>query len=249
MMGPDSPGRPTPVDEAVRRLIASVAHGVGNSLSAIRTYVELVAQRLEHTELGGRCIERIATDSHRIERVIETLSRLGSLPAPARRPVDVSALIAGLLRNERPATALRHVAVHEHFDGVRPIALGDAEQLAFAFESLLGEVLAWTPDRGDLHVATAHRERSGRVRSTVCITIRFPGTPAAVVSFAENALGVVTAEAVVLAHGGSFAVGARDGCGEIIVELPTRLRGLVSEGQPLPGVVSARTLRGQRSIA
>lgn len=238
--GHDLRERPAPVDEAVRRLIASVAHGVGNSLSAIRNYADLLALHLEDTEFGGRCVERIANDSHRIEGVIETLSRLGSLPAPVRRHVDMSALIADVLRNGRPAGALRHVTFHEHFERLRPIALGDADQLVFAFEILLGEVVAWSPDHSDLHVATTHLERCGPAASALRIMIRFPGTPAAVVSFAENGIGVVTAEAVVRAHGGSFAVGARDGYGEVVVELPTPFGGRMSEIKPRLDAVASR---------
>jgi len=221
--------RPAPIDEAVRRLTASVAHGVGNSLASVRTYAQLVADHLEDTELGKRCAERIVSDSRRIEAMIGTLARLGSLPAPVRRPVDVSAMFAGLLANEHAQMDQRQLVVHGDLERAQPFALGDADQLTFAFELLLGEAIAWSPDGGELQVAVRHQQAVGTAAALLRITLRFPGTPAAIVVFAENGRGAVTAEAVVRAHGGSFSVGAREGNGEVIVDLPTSVPVRVSE--------------------
>ena len=212
--------RPAPIDEAVRHLIAAVAHGVGNSLASVRTYAQLLVDRLEDTDVGKLCADRIVADSRRIEVMIETLTRLGSLPAPARRPVDVSALFERLLGNERAQLDQRHLVVREDLDCSQPIALGDADQLVFAFEILLEEAIAWSPDGGEFHVAVKHQQAVGTVAPSLRVTLRFPGSPAAVVAFAENGLGAVTAEAVVRAHGGSFSVRARGGNGEVSIDLP-----------------------------
>ena len=212
---------PAPIDEALRHLIAAVAHEVGNSLVSVRTYAQLLADRLEDTELGRCCADRVAMDSRRIEVMLETLTRLASLPAPARRPVDVAAMLAGLLGNERAQMDQRHLVVREDLDCAQAIALGDADQLAFAFEILLGDAIAWSPDRGEFRVTVRHQQAVGRAARALRITLFFPGSPAAIVGFAENGLGAVTAEVVVRAHGGSFAVRARGGNGEVIVDLPT----------------------------
>src|SRR5690606_26647691 len=167
--------------------------------------------------------ERVEADTRRIEAVVETLARLGSLPPPARDPVDVSALIARLLELQAQRIAERRLVVLEELDRDHPLALGDAEQLRFAFGLLLEETIGWLPEQGDLYVATRRRapaeagapEAGGRLRILLRSRVA-GGQPDLGLRLAENTLAVAAVEAVVRAHGGSFAIEAGD-AGETLV--------------------------------
>jgi hypothetical protein len=64
-----------------------------------------------------------------------------------------------------------------------------------------------------------HQQAVGSAAPSLRITLCFP-IAGAIVGFAGNGLGAVTAEAVVRAHGGSFSVRASDGNGEVTIDLP-----------------------------
>lgn len=205
---------------AVRRLAGAVAHEVGNPLVGIRTFAQMLPSRFDDPEFRAQFAERVEEDTRRIEAVVETLARLGSLPPPARDPVDVSALLARLLRLQSGRIEERRLVVLEELDREQPLALGDAEQLRFALGLLLEETLAWLPERGDLYVAT-RRQHGDRLR----ILLRSRSGAAAVPDFAlrltENTLAVAAVEAVVRAHGGALAVEPGEpGETLVLIELP-----------------------------
>lgn len=210
--------------EPVRRLAGAVAHEVGNPLVGIRTFAQMLPSRFDDPEFRAQFAERVEADTRRIESVVETLARLGSLPAPAREPVDVSALLARLLQLQGGRIQERRLVVLEELDRERPLALGDAEQLRFALGLLLEETLAWLPEHGDLYLATRHHPApagGGRLR----ILLRSRGGAGAAADFAlrltENTLAVAAVEAVVRAHGGAFTVEPGEpGETLVLIELP-----------------------------
>jgi len=223
-------------DPSVRRLAGAVAHEVGNPLVGIRSYAQMLPSRFDDAEFRRQFAERVDADTRRIESVLDTLERLGSLPAPVLRPVDVSAMLARLLELQRRRIQERRLVVLEELDREHPMALADSDQLRFAFGLLLDQALAWIPDRGDLYVATRHRpgsgaqvasgdaqpqaasggaqrgegERSQQLGPRLRILLRMRSGAAASaepgLSPADNTLAVAAVESVVRAQGGSLAV-------------------------------------------
>ncbi len=213
--------------DSIRRLSAAVAHEVGNPLVGIRTYASMLPTRFDDPEFRSQFAERVASDTRRIEAVIDTLAQLGSLAPPAHEPVDVSSMLARLLERERPRIRERRLVVLEELDRAEPNVLGDADQLRFAFGLLLEQALGWMPERGDLYVATRHQ--SGRVEGgqsplrTACLRIllRFRAPADAGLGFGENALAVAAVDAVVRAHGGTLALeSSAHGDATVLIELP-----------------------------
>lgn len=196
-----------PVSQAapLRRLSAAVAHEIGNPLVGIRTYAAMLPSRLDDAEFRTQFAERVETDTRRIESVVDTLARLSSFPPPAREPVDLSSLIARLLELERPRIRARRLVVLEDLERTQPHALGDADQLRFAFAHLIEQALGWLPARGDLYVATRHLPASATRSATLRVTLRLNGSGDGL-GFAEHSLAVLALEEVVLAHGGTFTL-------------------------------------------
>jgi signal transduction histidine kinase len=208
----------------LRRLAGAVAHEVGNPLVGIRTFAQMLPSRFDDPEFRAQFAERVEADTRRIEAVVETLARLGSLPVPARDPVDVSALIARLLQLQASRIQERRLVVLEELDREQPHALGDADQLRFALGMLLEETLSWLPENGDLYVATRHHaDAGGAGRFRVLLRSRGAGggLPDFGLRLAENTLAVAAVEAVVRAHGGSFTVEPGEpGETLVLIELP-----------------------------
>jgi hypothetical protein len=207
---------PTP-PSALRRLSAAVAHEVGNPLVGIRTYASMLPGRYDDPEFRAQFSERVEADTRRIEGVVETLSLLAAMPDPAREPVDVSSLLAALLEIHRARIRDRRLVVLEELDRARPHALGDAAQLRQGFGALLDQVLAWVPARGDLFLATRHREAEGRAELRVELRFRAPGNG---LGFADHALAVAALETIVNAHGGRLTATGSGAESSIAVDLP-----------------------------
>ena len=226
-----TPQHPTPSD--LRRLASAVAHEIGNPLVGIRSFAQMLPGRFDDPEFRRQFAERVDADTRRIEAALDTLERLGSLGRPELGPVDVPALLAGLLELQRGRIQERRLVVLEELDREQPLALADAEQLRFAFGLLFDQALAWLPERGDLYVATRHQAGA---RERLRILLRFrsaeparptgsSGAPAepgseASLALADHALAVAVVESVVRAQGGTFGVEASSpGETLIVIEL------------------------------
>jgi signal transduction histidine kinase len=204
---------------SLTRLTSAIAHEVGNPLVGIRTYASMLPARFDDPEFRAQFAERVQSDTRRIEAVLETLAQLGGFGAPARAPVDVSALLAATLERERPRIRERRLVVLEELDRQHPHALGDAAQLGFAFGLVIESALAWVPPRGDLYVATRHRPAAAGRGASLRIELRMRGAGDGL-GFGEQTLAVSVAETVVRAHGGSLASERSAGSDALVIELP-----------------------------
>lgn len=206
----------------LRRLSAAIAHEVGNPLVGIRTYAAMLPSRFEDPEFRAQFSERVDADTRRIESVVETLARLGGFQQPVRESVDLSSLIAKLLERERPRIHERRLVVLEELERTHPNALGDADQLRFAFAQLIEQALGWVPARGDLYVATRHMPATPTRPAMLRVMLRLHGSGDGL-GFAEQSLAVSAVEEVVLAHGGSLGVEvAPTGETVVVADLPAQ---------------------------
>ena len=131
----------------------------------------------------------------------------------------------------------RRLVVLQELDLDQPVVVGDADQLDFAFESLVDKSLQLVPEGGNLYIASKHHEAGvdGKPFVRVLLRLRGPepgssGTtagseggrqPVIGVSSADHALELAIAETVVRAHGGALAVDTSDGEETVIVlDLP-----------------------------
>jgi DNA-binding NtrC family response regulator len=234
----DEPTEPAPpptraedaaaADEELRRLVGAVAHEVRNPLTTIRTFSEMLPTRYQDGEFRERFAELVGRGIERIEEVVQELVRLSALTAPKTEPIDIASLIEELLERQRERIHERRLLVLKELDKSQPLALGDSEQLRFAFEALLQKCLEIVPERGDVYFASRHHEAGLRGMPSVRVLVRFRGpegerttAPVPGISPAENALEFVVAEAVARAQGGALAIQAGEGDETVLVlDLP-----------------------------
>jgi hypothetical protein len=215
-------------ETTLRRLAGAVAHEVGHPLVGIRTFAQMLPNRFDDPEFREQFAARVGADARRIEIVVDTLARLGSLPPPAQADVDISGLIARLLQLQRQRIQEGRLVVLEELDREHPYVIGDAEQLRFTLGLLIEEALVRIAEGGDLYVATTHRP-AGPAADDARMRIllrsrRGAGAPADTgLRPPEDSLAIAAVEAVVHAHRGSLAVESGEpGETLVLIDLPAR---------------------------
>jgi len=222
---------PDPADDGVERLrelVGSIAHEIRNPLVAVQTFAQLLPERFDDPEFRRKAADIVGADVRRIESVVERLSRLAELGAPEPKAVDVASLLETALEAQREIIQRRRLVVLTELDRTAPHALGDADQLRFAFESLLDKALELVPDRGDLYFASRHHGDGldGEPALRVLVRFRSPGDLAATsevpgVSLGESSLEMTVARSIIKAHGGRMTVSPGDARETVVViDLP-----------------------------
>jgi DNA-binding NtrC family response regulator len=215
-------------DERLQRLVGAVAHAVRNPLTTIRTFAELLPAQYQDREFREQFAELVGHGVEQIEDVVQELARLADLAVPNTGPVDIAGLLEELLEQRRETIHQRRLLVLKELDRSQPLALGDDEQLRFAFEAMLDKCLEIVPERGDVYFASRHHDSGLRGLPSVRVLVRFHGpeggraeVPVPGVSPAENALEFVVAETVIRAQDGALAVQSGEGNETVLVlDLP-----------------------------
>jgi len=207
-----------------RRLARSLSHEIRNPLVSIRTFTELLPEHYADESFRERFAELVGRDVAHIDEVVDRLARAASQEKLEAAPVDVSALIEGLLDERREAIGERRLLVLRELERDAPIAWADAHSLEIALAGLLDRALAALPERGDLFVATRRIERGpdGTPRLRVLLRHHNPELASSAsrllgddpvladVSPANNVIEYVLAETIVEASGGQLTIDATD---------------------------------------
>ena len=73
---------------SVGRLAAGVAHEVGNPMTAVIAYVDILRERIAQGKDAGEYVERIARETERIDRILRDVLNLARAPGELQ-PVDL----------------------------------------------------------------------------------------------------------------------------------------------------------------
>jgi signal transduction histidine kinase len=219
---------------AMGELASTVAHEVRNPLNA----VGMTAQRLRREFLGtvpeaaperGELVELLSTmasETKRIERIVQQFLEYARPPRLAPEPVDLGALIEDVAGRARPLAEARGIRLDAAATEAGTATV-DAAQLRQALDNLLRNAVEATPAGGVVSVS-ARRESKGHaidVRDTgrgiepdqlprifdLYFTTKPEGT----------GVGLAVTQQIVTAHGGTIEVGSRPGEGTTMtVRLP-----------------------------
>lgn len=145
----------------MRQFLADASHELRTPLASIRGYAELY--RLGAIPAGpeaDRAMSRIEKESTRMGDLVEgllTLARLGEVPEPVRRPVDL-AVLAGESRDDAQAIAPDREFTLDSSDDVT--VSGDEDQIRQLMANLLRNAIDHTPAGTPVEIAVASGARS-----------------------------------------------------------------------------------------
>ena len=220
-------------DQALRRFLASISQELGNSVIPLRTAATPPPESFNDPEFRTRFGEVVQTDSRRIEEVSARLSRFTSFGPPARKALDLSALLDTLVDEQRPDLEVRQVLLLRELERDQPRVLGDPVQIRFGLEALLRRALQLVKVRGDLYLASRFHPHGLRGAPSIRVLLRFhtaarilPTGSVEGASLSETALDLLLIEAIVRAHGGRFTLDAGESMETVVlIDLPAPAAG------------------------
>jgi len=219
-------------------IAAGVAHEIRNPLASIKTFAQLMPERMDDPEFKNEFSKLVLKDVDRITKVIESMLAFA-------RPAQVSI-------KEQPSNDLVEEAVllvQSRLKGKRieltrafhgnPVIKVDKHQILQVLVNLLSNAADALPEQGKLRVATGVSQRdmgngggNGNLKYAVIeVSDNGPGIPAAVRSrlfdpfFTTKkegtGLGLSISQKIVRDHGGSITVSSVEGKGTTFqVNLP-----------------------------
>jgi signal transduction histidine kinase len=136
---------------SVGRLAAGIAHEVGNPLSAIGNYVEVLKRRGADPEM----IAAVEREAARIDAIVRSLLAYAKPGAQNREPVDIASVAKGAVELLHKQGVLRPVVVEVRTDDPPPLVHGDRVALEQVLVNLLLNAVDAAGEGGRIVVSVA----------------------------------------------------------------------------------------------
>ncbi|GAB3228901.1 ATP-binding protein [Glycomyces halotolerans] len=167
--------------ERVRRdFVANISHELKTPVGAMQILSEALKDAAEDPDAAARFADRIQAESARMNHLISDLLELSRLQGaeklPDPEPVSVDRIVAEAFDQTRIAAEKKGIELKS--TGVSGLeVLGSESQLVTAVKNLVGNAIAYSPERTSVEVTTSVCRPGGSVAKshTVCISVRDEG--------------------------------------------------------------------------
>ena len=152
-------------------LSAGMAHEIKNAITAIRTFVDLLLEKNQNTELA----EIVGREMKRISAIVSQMLRVAGPAKPNVAPVNLHEALDYSLRLVQPQLDEKLIKVNRSFIAVPAVVNGDLYQLEQALINLLLNGLEAMGSSGELTVSTDVVPAVGSQPPHLRLTIRDTG--------------------------------------------------------------------------
>jgi signal transduction histidine kinase len=217
----------------IAQVAGGLAHEIRNPLSTMRMNLDLLAEDFRGAESVRerrvlQKIERVRSESLRLEAILEDFLRFARVKEPDRRRVDLHAIVDDLCDFFEPQAAAHGIVLRRQLAPEPAWALLDVELFRQALFNLICNAQNAMPDGGEL-ILTARPDGDGWHRVEILDTgcgIPPETLPRIFDPFFStrpggSGLGLPTVRKIVEAHGGTIGVESEPGKGSrFAVRLP-----------------------------
>lgn len=149
---------------AVGRLAAGIAHEVGNPLSSISGYAQLLRLGVEAEKTQKEYLMGIESESDRIKNIIRQLLDFSRTSQVKEEAIDLHQCLNQALSLISVNKDFRSVEVVKELDSNLPNIIGDADQIEQVFLNLLLNALDAMPNGGKIWVVTRNEGQAVRIQ-------------------------------------------------------------------------------------
>ena len=162
---------------SVGRLAAGVAHEIGNPLSAIAGYLDILVRRTYLQELDREMLERVRDEVKRIHEIIRELLDYSRPQTASAGLIDMNELVGSALSLlSMGQTGWEKVEIITD-PGEVPLVFGNRSALQQLVMNLCINAFQAMPEGGRLTLSTSARERQGRAGAILTVVDTGPGIP------------------------------------------------------------------------
>ncbi len=210
-------------------LSAGMAHEIKNGMVAIKTFVDLLLEKNQDSELG----EVVRHELARINAIVTQMLRIASPASADFKTVRVHEVLDHSLRLLQPQVSGKLITLQKHYRAKPDAVRGDDAQLQQMFMNLFLNALEAMGPNGTLTVSTEIAEAGSGARA-LKIKIQDTGmgiTPENLAKLFEpffttkkngTGLGLAICQRIVTEHHGAIAVQSETGKGSMFsISLPS----------------------------
>jgi C4-dicarboxylate-specific signal transduction histidine kinase len=150
---------------ALARLTAGVAHEIGNPLTSISSYIQILQDHVQD-DFSKEALSIISNHINRISLIVRQMSRFAKAKPEEIKPVDIKAIIDSTLELVRYDKRMKQVNVEVSIDEGIPKVLVDENQLVQVFVNLILNALDAMPNGGTIYIKMRSEGRQVKISFT-----------------------------------------------------------------------------------
>jgi signal transduction histidine kinase len=154
-------------------LTAALAHEIRNPLVAIKTFIQLLPERLEDEEFRKHFLSIASGEVDRISSLVSELLEFARTSDPKLEMEDVNNILDGMILLSSTESKKKHIEIVKDYSQDLPPVSIDREQIKQVFLNILLNAIEATPENGKITVETRSFVKPG---GEAYIQIRFTDT-------------------------------------------------------------------------
>jgi signal transduction histidine kinase len=158
-------------------LTAGLAHEIRNPLVAIKTFTQLLPERLEDEEFRSHFLNIASSEVDRISSLITELLEFARPSDPKMEFEDINSILDGMILLVSTETKKKQINILKNYITNLPPIKIDREQIKQVFLNFLLNSIEATPERGEMTVKTRSFVKPG-------------GEPYIQIEFTDNGRGI-----------------------------------------------------------
>jgi two-component system sensor histidine kinase AtoS len=139
---------------ALGTLSAGLAHEIKNPLSAIKTFVQLLPQKLENPSFREKFNITVPREIDRINQLVEDLLELTRKRIRPLVNLDINHLILQIIDLHGEEMKKRNIVFEDHLGRTLPAVSGDSDKLYRAFSNIVINAIQAMPNGGSLFISS-----------------------------------------------------------------------------------------------
>jgi len=143
---------------SIGRLAAGIAHEIGNPMTSIFSFVQILREEEEDDPFKKESLDTIYFHVNRVSGILKQLSGFSKMPTGYTRECNINEIIetsVNLIQYDKKA---KSITMTKHLDPNLPTVMADGNQLSQVFVNLILNAVDAMPEGGELTISTETRD-------------------------------------------------------------------------------------------